>query len=86
MPFVWSDAVLLHDPRHEVRVGRETPAPAPPRRPGPLRSTRSGSAGTDRLPAGLHLPAALVQEGGYPRPTRGGPVADVLAGFAPWNE
>ena len=52
----------------------------------PLRVTRSGYAGTGRLLAGLELPTVLVQEGGYHLPTLGSLVADVLAGFPPWNE
>ena len=52
----------------------------------PLRVSGSGYAGTGRLLAGLHLPTVLIQEGGCHLPTLGGLVADVLAGFAPWNE
>jgi acetoin utilization deacetylase AcuC-like enzyme len=59
IPFVWSDAVLLHDPRHEVWAGRETPASECPRRAEVIRDALL-AAGHPELPAHRHDDDALT--------------------------
>jgi acetoin utilization deacetylase AcuC-like enzyme len=59
IPFVWSDAVLLHDPRYEIRMGRETPAAESPRRAEVIRAALL-AAGHPELPAGAHDDEALT--------------------------
>jgi acetoin utilization deacetylase AcuC-like enzyme len=53
IPFVWSDAVLLHEPRHEVWVGKQTPASELPRRATVIREALL-AAGHPELPAVSH--------------------------------
>ncbi len=59
IPFVWSDTVLLHDPRDEVWVGRTTPATESPRRASVIREALL-AAGHPELPAGSHPDEALT--------------------------
>ncbi len=59
VPFVWSDAVLLHEPRHEVWVGRQTPASESPRRASVIREALL-AAGHPELPAGSHPDDAIT--------------------------
>jgi acetoin utilization deacetylase AcuC-like enzyme len=58
IPFVWSDAVLLPDPRYEIRMGRETPAAESPRRAEVIRAALA--AGHPELPADAHDKEALT--------------------------
>jgi acetoin utilization deacetylase AcuC-like enzyme len=59
IPFVWSDAVLLHEPRHEVWVGKETPGTETPRRASVIREALL-AAGHPELPAGSHPDDAIT--------------------------
>jgi acetoin utilization deacetylase AcuC-like enzyme len=53
IPFVWSDAVLLHDPRHEVRMGLAVPAAESARRAVVIREALL-AAGHSELAAVAH--------------------------------
>jgi acetoin utilization deacetylase AcuC-like enzyme len=59
IPFVWSDAVLLHDPRHEVWVGKQTPGTESPARGTVIREALL-AAGHPELPAGSFADDALT--------------------------
>jgi acetoin utilization deacetylase AcuC-like enzyme len=59
IPFVWSDTVLLHEPRHEVWVGVRAPAVESPQRATVIREALL-AAGHPELPAGSYPDDALT--------------------------
>jgi acetoin utilization deacetylase AcuC-like enzyme len=59
MPFVWSDTILLHEPRYEVWAGKQGPASESPRRATVIREALL-AAGHPELPAGSHPDEALT--------------------------
>jgi acetoin utilization deacetylase AcuC-like enzyme len=59
VPFVWSDAVLSHEPMHEVWVGKETPGTEVPYRAHLIRDALT-DAGHAELPAAAHDDEVLL--------------------------
>jgi acetoin utilization deacetylase AcuC-like enzyme len=59
VPFVWSDAVLAHEPFHEVWVGKETPGTEVPYRAHLIRDALV-AAGHPELPAAAHDDEVLL--------------------------
>jgi acetoin utilization deacetylase AcuC-like enzyme len=59
IPFVWSDTVLLHEPRHQVWAGKQAPASESPRRATVIREALR-AAGHPELPAGSHPDGTLA--------------------------
>jgi acetoin utilization deacetylase AcuC-like enzyme len=59
IPFVWSDAVLAHEPFHEVWVGKETPGTEVPYRAHLIRDALV-AAGHRELPAAAHDDEVLL--------------------------